>query len=140
MLPQRESAGKAVFDETLAPRTPDGRTGFGIRLRSGSVRIDGLRVTPWTDPEPRLVTSGGLGGPEAVLESFDKEQAAFTFRGPDGPRQVAAGEVSMIEFPAAGDAKAEPPPGSVLVAFHGGTRLAGRIRETTATDVRLDCP
>lgn len=140
VLPDRESGGKAVFDETLAPQKAGQRTGFGILLRGGGVRIDGLRVVPWTDPEPKLAASGGLGGPEAVLESFDKAQGTFTFRGPGGPRQLPAAEVSMIEFPKAGDAKAEQPPGSVLAAFHGGTRMAGRVVEITAQAIRLDCP
>jgi hypothetical protein len=140
VLPDRESAGKALFDETLAPRKPGHLSGFGILLRGGSVRVDGLRVVPWTDPEPRLVAGGGFGGPDAVLESFDKAQGTFTFRGPEGPRQVPVAEVSMIEFPAAGDARVQPPPGTVLAAFHGGTRLAGRILDVTARAVRLDCP
>jgi len=140
VLPERESGVTPVFDETLKPGKPGSRTGFGIRLRSGSVRIDGLRVVPWTEAEPRLVNSGGLGGPEAALESFDKSQATFTFRGPEGPRQVAAAEVAMIEFPAAAAPAAERPDGLVMAAFHGGTRLAGRIMEVTGKAIRLDCP
>lgn len=140
VLPKGESPGKAVFDETLAPAKPGNRTGFGIRLRSGKIRIDELRVAPWTDAEPRLVNSGGLGGPTAALESFDKAKGTFTFRGPEGPREVAAADVSMIEFPAEGAGVSEHAPGSVMVAFHGGSRLAGRIMEVGENAVRLDCP
>lgn len=140
VLPGRESAGKPVFDETLAPEKPGSRTGFGILLRGGNVRIDGLRVTPWTDPEPRMVTSGGLGGPEAVLESFDKSRDTFTFRGPGGPRQVAAADVPMIEFPAVGAGGDDPPAATVMAAFHNGTRLSGRVLEITTDAIRLDCP
>ncbi len=140
VLPGRESAGKTVFDETLAPENPGSRTGFGILLRGGNVRIDGLRVTPWTDAEPRMVTSGGLGGPEATLESFDKDRGAFTFRGPGGPRQVAAGDVPMIEFPVVEAAGDDPPLAAVMAAFHNGTRLSGRVAEITADTIRLDCP
>ena len=140
VLPDRESAGKAVFDETLDPQKPGQRTGFGILLRGGGVRIDGLRVVPWTDPEPKLAVSGGLGGPEAALESFDKVRGTFTFRGPEGPRRLPAAEVPFIEFPTAGDAKVEQPPGAVLAAFHDGTRMAGRVKEITAQAVHLDCP
>lgn len=140
VLPGGESAGKPVFDETLAPEKPGSRTGFGILLRGGNVRIDGLRVTPWTDAEPRLVTSGGLGGPEAMLESFDKARGAFTFRGPGGPRQVAAGDVPMIEFPVVEAAGDDPPSAAVMAAFHNGTRLSGRVVEITGDAIRLDCP
>jgi hypothetical protein len=140
VLPGRESAGKPVFDETLAPEKPGSRTGFGILLRDGDLRIDGLRITPWTDPEPRTATSGGLGGPEALLESFDKSRDAFTFRGPGGPRQVAAGDVPMIEFSAVEAAGDDPPSAAVMAAFHNGTRLSGRVVEITADAIRLDCP
>ncbi|MFM8292475.1 MAG: hypothetical protein ACKOC4_12360, partial [Planctomycetia bacterium] len=139
VLPRRGSAGKPVFDETLAPGRPGSRTGFGILLRGGSVRIDGLRVAPWTDPEPRTATSGGLGGPEALLESFDKSRQVFTFRGPDGPRQVAAAEVPMIEFPAGEAGDTNPPAGTVMAAFHDGTRVSGRVVEITAAAIRLEC-
>jgi hypothetical protein len=136
VLPDRELAGKPVFDETLAPRTSGSRKGFGILLRDGSVRIDGLRVVPWTDPEPRLASSGL----DEVLESFDKARGTFTFRGGKGPREVAAAELPMIEFPAAEASGSKPSPGSVMAAFHGGARVSGRIVEITEQGLRLDCP
>jgi hypothetical protein len=139
VLPERESAGKPVFDEALEPTKPGHRTGFGIRLRGGSLRIDGLRVVPWTEQEPRLASSGGLGGPEAVLEGFDKAAGTFTFRGAEGPRQVAAADVSMIEFPDVAP-DGQRPAGSVMAAFHGGTRIAGRVAEIAEKAIRFDCP
>lgn len=136
VLPERELAGKPVFDETLAPRTPGSRKGFGILLRDGSVRIDGLRVVPWTDPEPRMASSGS----EEVIESFDKARDTFTFRGAKGPREVAAAELPMIEFPAAEASGRKPSAGFVMAAFHNGVRLSGRIVEITEQGLRLDCP
>ena len=139
VIPQGDANGKPAFDETLAPRKPAVRSGFGIRLRGGDVRIDGLRVSPWRDPEPRDSGDGGLGGP-GVVEAFDKGQGTFTVRGPDGPRTVKAADVEDVEFPAAEAEQPTPPPGSVLVAFHGGSRLTGRILEVTAQGLRLECP
>ena len=86
------------------------------------------------------MTSGGLGGPEAMLESFDKARGAFTFRGPGGPRQVAAGDVPMIDFPVVEAAGDDPPSAAVMAAFHNGTRLSGRVVEITGDAIRLDCP
>jgi hypothetical protein len=139
VIPQSDADGKAAFDETLPPRQPGVRSGFGIRLRGGDVRIDGLRVSPWRDPEPRDSGDGGLGGP-GVVEAFDKAQGTFTVRGPDGPRTVNAVDVEDIEFPAADADQPGPPPGAVLAAFHGGSRLTGGILEVTAQSLRLDCP
>lgn len=139
VIPQGDANGKPAFDETLAPRKPAVRSGFGIRLRGGDVRIDELRVSPWSDPEPRDSGDGGLGG-AGVVEAFDKGQGTFTVRGPDGPRTVKAADVEDIEFPAAKAEPPTPPPGAVLVAFHGGSRLTGRILEVTAQGLRLECP
>lgn len=139
VIPQGDANGKAAFDETLAPRKPAVRSGIGIRLRGGDVRIDGLRVSPWKDPEPRDSGDGVLGG-AGVVEAFDKVQGTFTVRGPDGPRTVNATEVEDIEFPAADAEQPTPPPGAVLAAFHGGSRLTGRILEVTTQGLRLECP
>jgi hypothetical protein len=136
-MPQGEAGGKLVFDETLAPRKPAVRSGFGIRLRSGDVRIDELRVSPWKGEEPR--ESGGTDGPGAIV-AFDKATGMFTFAGPEGPRQVAAAECEDIEFPAVDAERPAAPPGSVRAVFHGGSRLTGRILDVTGNTLRLECP
>jgi len=141
VMPQGDSGGKPVFDETLAPRKPAIRSGFGIRLRGGDVRIDGLRVSPWKGDELREAggAKDGPAGPDAIV-AFDKATGMFTVGGPEGPRQVAATEFEDIEL---STADAEPPavlPGSVFAAFHGGSRLTGRILDVTGNTLRLECP
>lgn len=140
LMPQGDAGGKIVFDETLAPRKPAVRPGFGIRLRSGDVRVDGLRVSPWKGDAPREF--GGTDGPggSAAITSFDKATGMFTFGGPEDPRQVAATEVEDIEFPTADAEPPAAPPGSVLAGFHGGSRLTGRILDVTGNTLRLECP
>jgi len=93
-------------------------------------------VVPWTDPEPRLASSGV----DEVLESFDKVRGKFKFRSVKGPREVAAAELPMIEFPAAEASGSKPSAGFVMAAFHGGARVLGRIVEITEQGLRLDCP
>lgn len=140
LMPQGDAGGKLVFDETLAPRKPAVQTGFGIRLRGGDVRIDGLRVSPWSGDEPR--ESGGADGPggSGAIAAFDKATGMFTFGGPESPRQVAATDLEDIDFLTADEETTAAPPGSVLAAFHGGSRLTGRILEVTGNTLRLECP
>lgn len=140
VMPQGDGGGKLVFDETLAPRKPAIRSGFCIGLRGGDVRIDGLRVSPWKGEEPR--ESGGTDGPggSGEIAAFDKATGMFTFGGPEDPRQVAATELEDIEFSSVDEAPPAAPPGSVLAAFHGGSRLTGRILDVTGNTLRLECP
>ena len=130
---------KPVFDETIAPRKRAVRSLFGLKVRSGDVRIDGLRAGPWTSQEPQNTGDGGLGGGE-VLEAFDKAQGTFTVRGEDGPRTVNAADIEDLNFPAAAAGPPVAPENSVLAAFHGGSRLTGRVLEVTAQGLRLECP
>lgn len=140
VMPQGDAGGKLVFDETLAPRKPAIRSGFGIRLRGGAVRIEGLRVSPWKGDEPReLGGADGPGGPGAIA-AFDKATGMFTLGGPEGPRQVAVTEFEDIQFPKNEAERAAAPPGSVLAAFHEGSRLTGRILDVTGNALRLECP
>ena len=140
VMPQGDSGGKLVFDETLAPRKPAVRSGFGIRLRGGDVRIDGLRVSQWKGDEPReFGGTDGSGGPGEIT-AFDKATGMFTLGGPEGPRQVAATEFEDIQFPTNDAEPPAAPPGSVLAAFHGGSRLTGRILDVTGNTLRLECP
>ena len=139
MIPKGDGNDKPAFDETLAPRKPAFHSLFGIRLRGGDVRIDGLRVSPWRGSEPRASGDGGLGGP-GEIEAFDKDKGTFTVRGADGPRTVNAADVEDIAFPAADAAEPAAPRNAVLAAFHGGSRLTGSILEVTAESLRLDCP
>jgi hypothetical protein len=139
VIPKGDGNDKPAFDETLAPRKPAFHSLFGIRLRGGDVRIDGLRVSPWRGSEPRASGDGGLGGP-GEIEAFDKDKGTFTVRGADGPRTVNAADVEDITFPAADAAQPAAPRHAVLAAFHGGSRLSGSILEATAQGLRLECP
>lgn len=144
VLPGVKPDTRPVFDETVRPRKQAVRTGFGLRLRTGNARIESLRVSPWTAPEPRVVASIDIGKPGEVLESFDNKSfddgtGAFVVRGAEGLRTVAAKDVMDIAFPAGESVAALPPPkGAVRVAFHGGTTLTGRILEVTQHGIRLD--
>lgn len=128
---------RPLFDQTVPPGEPGVQAGFVLKLRRGGIRINSLRVTPWTDAEPKVATAGDLGGPDAVVESFDRAVGMFTVREGGEARQVAASEVSAVDFPT--EATVAPPPAAVQAVFHGGTRLTGRILEVTDGVVRLDC-
>lgn len=134
-LPQAGNA-KPVADQTLAPAKPTVQTGFGIRLRRGRLRIDRLRVQPWTETEPRLVEAVGLGSPEAMLESFDKAGGFFVFGENGERRQVPAQDVTAIAF------RPEEPPTrpaeGVLVGFHDGSLLAGRVLDIAPPAIRIE--
>lgn len=140
VMPQVDAGGKPVFDETLAPRKPVVRPGFGIRLRGGNVRIDGLRVSSWKGDEPR--ESGGMDGPggSGAIAAFDKATGMFTFDGPEGARQVAVTECEDLEFSTVDAERPAAPSGSVLATFHGGSRLTGRILDVIGNKIRLECP
>lgn len=140
LVPGAEGKLTVAFDQTILPVNAEVRRGFGIRLRSGDVRIDRLRVSPWKDPEPRLDMTGGPGVPGAEIESFDKATASFTFRDAAGPRQVAAESVSEIVLAAPGVNQLPVPGEMLLAAFHGGCRLTGRLLEVTPESIRVDFP
>ncbi len=133
------AADRPLFDATVAPGKAGRQPGLTLKLRRGGVRIDSLRVTPWADEEPKIKPAGDLGGPNAVLESFDRTSGMFTAREGDDVRQVAAADVNEVEFPTAA-ATVAPPPAAVQAVLHGGTRLTGRIVEVTDDALRLDCP
>ena len=135
-LPQAADGGRPVADQTLAPTKQAVQTGLGIRLRRGRLRIDRLRVRPWTEPEPRLVDTVGLGSSTAELESFDKAGGSFVVRKAEEQRQVPAQDVTEIAL------RAEEPPTrpaeGVLVGFHDGTLLAGRVLDIAPPVIRIE--
>lgn len=135
-LPQAADGGRPVADQTLAPTKQAVQTGFGIRLRRGRLRIDRLRVRPWTEPEPRLVDTVGLGSSTAELESFDKAGGSFVVRKAEEQRQIPAQDVTEIAL------RAEEPPTrpaeGVLVGFHDGTLLAGRVLDIAPPVIRIE--
>ena len=135
-LPQAADGAKPVADQTLAPAKPTLHTGFAIRLRRGSLRIDRLRVQPWTETEPRLVETGGLGSPEAVLESFDKAGGSFTVSDAGEQRRVPVQDVTTIAFRP--DEPPTRPAAGVLVGFHDGALLAGRILDIAPPAIRIE--
>lgn len=138
VLPATAAGAKPVFDQAIPPGKPGVRTGFGLKLRRGGVRIDSLRCDAWTEAEPQVVTAGLLGGGQSAVESFDKQAGLFAVRDAEGTRQVPAAEVAVIEF-----AAAEPPAtrsGSVVVGLDDGCRIGGRILEVTPAAIRMDCP
>jgi len=138
VLPATDAGAKPVFDQAIPPGKPGVRTGFGLKLRRGGVRIESLRCDAWTDAEPQVATAGLLGGGQSAVETFDKQAGLFTVRDAAGTRQVPAAEVAVIEF-----AAAEPPAqrsGSVVVGLDDSCRIGGRILEVTPAAIRLDCP
>lgn len=133
------AADRPLFDAAVPPGKAGRQHGLTLKLRRGGVRIESLRVTPWTDEEPKVKSAGNLGGPNAVVESFDRTSGMFTAREGGDVRQVAAADVNAVEFPAAA-ATVKPPAAAVQAVLHGGTRLTGRIMEVTDDSLRLDCP
>jgi hypothetical protein len=138
VLPDTATGDKPVFDQAIPPGKPGPGKGFGIKLRRGAVRLDGLRVNAWADAEPRLSTAGLFGGGGSVVESFDKQTGMFKVREGEADRQVPAAEVAGIEFAAVPPAAA--PSGSVLAGLDDGSRIGGRIVAVTPTALVLDCP
>lgn len=139
LIPGAEGEPKVAFDQVVPPLNAMVRGGFGIRLRSGDVRIDRLRVSPWEGPEPKLTVTGGLGGPGAEVEAFDKSTGSFTVREAAGSRQVAAADVSEIVL-AAPAANQPPAAGMLLAVWQAGSRLTGQLLEVTPESILLDCP
>lgn len=131
-----EAGDKPVCDESLPQAKPETSTGFGVRLRRGRMRIERLRVRPWTEPEPRLVESKSLGSPDAVLESFDKARGFFVVTDTGQRRELPLQEVSEIAFRP--DERPTWPDVGVMAVFHGGSLLAGRVLEFAPPMIRLD--
>ena len=134
-----QAGRRIVFDKTLAPRKPTAFGGIGLRLRKGSLRVDSLRVTAWKEERPQFPKTADLGGPDAVVEAFDRAKGIFMVRKGDAVQEVPGADVSAIEFPVQPPA-ALPAEGLLLAVFHGGSRLTGRLVEVTPSGVRLSPP
>lgn len=134
-----QPAEPPVFDKTIAPRKAVTRSGFSLRLRTGTIRIDGLRVLPWDGGAPRLEPAIGLGSPAAVIESFDKTAGEFVVRDGAETRRIAAA-TAEIAFPSDPGAAAVPHgPAAVTIGFSAGSRLTGSVRDIAMGMVTLDC-
>lgn len=131
-----EAGEKCVFDQALQPAKPAPAGGFGVRLRRGRLRIERLCVCPWNEQEPRLAESSGLGGPNAVLESFDKAGDVFVVNDAGESRQVAVQQVSELSFRK--EERGPRPAEGLMVVFHGGAMLRGRVLELDPPRIRLD--
>lgn len=125
-----------VFDQSLKPAKPATAGGFGIRLRHGRMRIERLRVRPWTDQESRMTVAGGLGSPNAVLESFDKAGGVFVVNEDGERRQLAAQQVSEISFRK--EERGPQPADGLMAVFHGGAMLRARVLDLAPPTIRLD--
>lgn len=135
-LTHGEGDDKPVFDQALQPAKPTPAGGFGIRLRRGRLRIERLRVRPWTEQEPRMTEVGGLGGPNAVLESFDKAAGTFVVNDAGESRQVAVQQVGEVSFRK--EEQGPRPTEGLMVVFHGGAMLRGRVLELAPPGLRLE--
>ncbi len=131
-----EAVDKPVFDQSLQPAKPATAGGFGIRLRRGRLRIERLQVRPWTEQEPRMAEANGLGGPNAVIESFDKAGGVFVVNDAGESRQVAVQQVSELSFRK--EERDPRPAEGLMVVFHGGAMLRGRVLELAPPRIRLD--
>lgn len=131
-----EAGEKRVFDQALQPAKPARAGGFGMRLRRGRLRIERLCVSPWTEEEPMKAEIGGLGGPNAVLESFDKAGGVFVVNDAGASRQVAVQQVSEVSFRK--EERGPQPAEGLMVVFHGGAMLRGRVLELAPPRIRLD--
>lgn len=131
-----EAGDETVFDQSLQPAKPATAGGFGIRLRRGRLRIERLQVRPWTEQEPRMAEANGLGSPNAVIESFDKVGGVFAVNDDGERRQVAVQQVSELSFRK--EERGPRPAEGLMVVFHGGAMLRGRVLELAPPRIRLD--
>lgn len=132
-LPAAPPVGeKLVFDATVPPRVPVGdRVGFGLKLRSGDVRIEELAIVPWSAHEPQLHAGAPLDA--ATIESFDRAADEFVVRSADQTRRVSVATIGDITGAGGG----QPPQPGDLAVVAPGLRLSGRI--TTLTDAEIGC-
>ena len=135
-LAKGAAGDKPVVDQTLPPVKPGANTGFGIRLRRGRLRIERLLVAPWTEQEPRLPETSGLGGADDVVESFDKARNFFVVSNAGERREVPAQDVGELGFRR--EEQPARPEDGVMALFHGGTLLTGRVLDIVPPSIRLD--
>jgi hypothetical protein len=132
VLPGGANAAAKVFDATLPPKAaPAG--GVLVRLRSGDLRIDDLRVTEWRDQEPRTAV-------EAAPFAESYAAAAFTIREGKAQRQLPAAEATVLAVREAGAAPLAVPPEAVRAVFQGGSRISGRLRAIAGAAVVIASP
>ena len=142
-----------VADITLPPaggRAVSGR--FRLAVSSGDVCLEGLRVSPWTTPDPTpdkpvAATVATRDGRviDATLDSFTGGREAVMLTGADGPVRLPLEEIDEIVLggppgeAAAEEAPAATAPAVRLVRASGGT-LAGGLVAVSDTEVRLRVP
>lgn len=132
VLPGGANAAAKVFDATLPPKAgPAG--GVFVRLRSGDLRIDDLRVTEWRDQEPRTAVDAA-----PYAESY--AAAAFTLREGQAERRLPAAEATVLAVREAGAAALAAPPEAVRAVFQGGSRISGRLRAIAGAAVVIASP
>jgi hypothetical protein len=122
----------AIDADHVVLRVP-GVGGGPLRIRRDAV----LRLARPTEPV-KLPKAADIGGPNAVVEAFDRARGSFTVRTDGIAREIPVAEVSAIEFPdsSPGDL---PPAELACVLFHGGSRLTAKIIEVTPSGLRLNC-
>lgn len=132
ILPGGANAAAKVFDATLPPKAaPAG--GVFVRLRSGDLRIEDLRVTEWRDQEPRTAVDAA-----PFAESY--AAASFTLRDGDAKRQLPAAQATVLAVREAAAAPLAVPPDAVRAVFHVGSRISGRLRAITGAAVVIASP
>jgi hypothetical protein len=132
---QPGTEGLLPFDATVPPPGPPrGPVGWGLKLRSGDVRIDELTVIPWTEELPRLHPGAALT--METIDSFDTAADAFVVRADGGERRVAAATVADIT----GAARAHPAALGQLAVVAPGLRLTGTIAALGDTEIGCDAP
>lgn len=130
---------------TLPPPGRRGASGrFRITLGGGDVRLESLRVTPWTSPDPDIRQRAGTAIvtrdgrlTEAEVVSFDKASGELVVSAAAGESRLKLDDVDDIRLAprslpadAGPPADEEPPAGrtpAVRVVQAGGGSLTGRL-------------
>lgn len=127
-------AGKQVFDKALPPRAKP-PAGVSVKLTRGNVRIDGLTVSEWTEPQP--VTADR---PLPAVEGFDPATGEFMVRDAAGARSLPAAQVVAATVRAEGPLPVDRAAGRLQAVFKDGGRITGRLLAVTTDGVVLACP
>lgn len=134
VLPAGAAAARAVFDATLPPKAA-AEGGVLVRLRSGDLRIDDLRVTEWRDEEPRSVVDAA-----PLAESYAAATGEFTLRDGDVRRRLPADKAATLVVRAQGGPPAAVAPETVRAVFRGGSQISGRLRAVAAEALVVAAP
>ncbi len=135
-----------IVETTVPPASPQPASGrFRLMLLSGDVRLESLRVTAWTSPDPvaeersdAAVRTRGGRTVMGSIQALDAAKGGVVVVSGGAPETIAFEEVDAIEFevpetPPAADA--DPP--AIRVVRQGGGVVTGHLLGANSTAVEV---